>query len=143
MLTRTVYGGIQKAVVAGIILTAAAFVLPAAAQEVVVGVRGGPESIDPHFAPTGTNVSAARNIFDTLVSCDNNLQTQAGLAVSWKPIDDLTWEFKLREGVKFHDGSPFTASDVKYSIDRIPTITGDRVPGSGVRARSVLRFPAG
>lgn len=124
MLSRSIYGGIQKAVVAGIFLTAATFALSAAAQEVVIGVRGGPESIDPHYAPTGTSVSAARNIFDTLVSRDNNLQTQAGLAVSWKPIDDLTWEFKLREGVTFHDGSPFTASDVKYSVERIPTITG-------------------
>ena len=124
MLSRSVYGGIRKTVVAGLFLTTAAFALPAVAQEVTVGVRGGPESIDPHFAPIGTHVSAMRNIYDTLVSRDNNLQTEPGLAVSWGPIDELTWEFKLREGVTFHDGTPFTASDVKFSVERVPTITG-------------------
>ena len=47
-----------------------------------------------------------------------------GLATSWKPVDDTTWEFKIREGVKFHDGSELTAEDVKFSIDRIPVVTG-------------------
>lgn len=45
---------------------------------------------------------------------------QPALAVSWKIVDDKTWEFKLREGVKFHDGSDFTAEDVVASIKRIP-----------------------
>ena len=47
-----------------------------------------------------------------------------GLAMSWKPVDETTWEFKIREGVKFHDGSELTAEDVKFSIDRIPVVTG-------------------
>ena len=55
---------------------------------------------------------------------DENLQMKPGLAVSWKPVDETTWEFKIREGVKFHDGSELTAEDVKFSIDRIPVVTG-------------------
>ena len=42
----------------------------------------------------------------------------------WKAIDDTTWEFTLREGVKFHDGSDVTAEDGKFSIERIPNVTG-------------------
>ena len=94
------------------------------AQELTVGVRGGPESMDPHFSALGPQADALKHIFDPLVWTGEDLQLEPGLAVSWKPIDDDTWEFKLREGVKFHDGSDFTAEDVKFSIERIPNVTG-------------------
>jgi peptide/nickel transport system substrate-binding protein len=101
-----------------------AFAAPAAAQELRVGVRAGPEGIDPAYMALGNHSAAVKNMFDTLVWVDENLQVQPGLAVSWRPIDASTWEFKLREGVKFHDGSPFTAADVKFSIERIPGAAG-------------------
>ena len=94
------------------------------AQTLTVGVRGGPESMDPHFSALGVHAEAMKHIFDTLVWADENVQLQPGLAESWQPIDDTTWEFKLRQGVKFHDGSDFTAEDVKFSIERMPVVTG-------------------
>ncbi|MEZ5842385.1 MAG: ABC transporter substrate-binding protein [Hyphomicrobiaceae bacterium] len=97
---------------------------PVAAQTLTVGVRGGPESMDPHYSALGTHADAVKHIFDTLVHPDEKQQLTPGLAESWKPIDDTTWEFKLRKGVKFHDGSAFTADDVKFSIERIPVVTG-------------------
>ncbi len=96
----------------------------AGAQELVLGVRGGPESMDPHYSALGPHAEAMKHIFDTLVWSDETLQLQPGLAVSWEPLDDLTWEFKLREGVKFHDGSDFDAEDVVFSVERIPAVTG-------------------
>ncbi len=45
-----------------------------------------------------------------------------GLATSWKAVDDLTWEFKLRKNVRFHDGSPFTAEDVAFTLKRVPNV---------------------
>jgi len=96
----------------------------ASAQVLTMGVRGGPESMDPHFSALGPHAEAAKHIFDTLVWSGNDLQIEPGLAVSWAPVDDDTWEFKLREGVKFHDGSDFDAEDVKFSIERIPVVTG-------------------
>ena len=59
------------------------------------------------------------HIYNTLVIHDKDLNIQPGLAESWKAIDELTWEFKLRQGVKFTDGSPFNAEVVKANIDRM------------------------
>jgi peptide/nickel transport system substrate-binding protein len=96
----------------------------ASAQTLTIGVRAGPESIDPEYTGTGTHAEAAKHIFDTLVWSGDQLQLEPGLAESWRPLDDTSWEFKLRKGVKFHDGSDFTAEDVKFSIERIPTVSG-------------------
>lgn len=102
--------------------------LPALAQTtgrtLTVGVRTGPESIDPHWSTLGGHIEALRHIFDSLIGQDENLGLQPGLALSWTAVDDTTWEFKLRDGVKFHDGSDFTAEDVKFSLERIPQVTG-------------------
>ena len=108
------------------LLAAAALLLPAAlcAQTLTVGTRAGPESVDPHFTATGTHAEALKHVFDTLVWSGDKLQLEPRLAESWRPIDATTWEFKLRPGVKFHDGSDFTAEDVKFSIERIPTVSG-------------------
>ncbi|MGD1880758.1 MAG: ABC transporter substrate-binding protein [Paracoccaceae bacterium] len=94
------------------------------AQTLTMGVRGGPESMDPHFSALGPHAEAAKHVFDTLVWSGDGLQIEPGLAESWTPIDEDTWEFKLRQGVKFHDGSDFDAEDVKFSIERIPVVTG-------------------
>ncbi|WP_112321680.1 ABC transporter substrate-binding protein [Oceanibium sediminis] len=102
-------------------LTAAGAV---SAQTLTMGVRGGPESMDPHYSALGPHAEAAKHIFDTLVWSGDDLQIEPGLATSWEPIDEDTWEFKLREGVTFHDGSAFDAEDVKFSIERIPVVTG-------------------
>ena len=96
----------------------------ASAQTLTMGVRGGPESMDPHFSALGPHAEAAKHIFDTLVWSGTDLQIEPGLATSWTPVDEDTWEFELREGVKFHDGSDFDAEDVKFSIERIPAVSG-------------------
>lgn len=96
----------------------------ASAQTLTIGVRGGPDSIDPHFTATGTHAESLKHIFDTLVWSGDGLEVEPRLAESWKAVSDTTWEFKLRKGVKFHDGSDFTAEDVKFSIERIPLVSG-------------------
>ena len=96
----------------------------AIAQTLTIGVRGGPDSIDPHFTATGTHAEALKHVYDTLVWSGDGLELEPRLATSWKAVDASTWEFKLRPGVKFHDGSDFTAEDVKFSIERIPTVAG-------------------
>ncbi len=106
------------------LLCATALATPVLAQTLTIGVRGGPDSIDPHFTATGTHAEALKHVFDTLVWSGDGLELMPRLAESWKVINDNTWEFKLRRGVKFHDGSDFTAQDVKFSIERVPVVSG-------------------
>ncbi|WP_376099403.1 ABC transporter substrate-binding protein [Roseomonas sp. CCTCC AB2023176] len=89
-----------------------------------MGLRTGPESIDPHWSTLGGHIEALRHVFDSLIGQDENLGLKPALATSWRAVADDVWEFKLREGVRFHDGSPFTAEDVKFSLERIPQVTG-------------------
>jgi peptide/nickel transport system substrate-binding protein len=96
----------------------------ASAAELKIGVRSAAESMDPHYSAIGINVSAMKNIYETLTARDNNLQLAPGLAVSWETVDPHTWRFKLRAGVKFHDGSAMDAGDVVHSVKRIPLAAG-------------------
>ena len=96
----------------------------AAGPTLTMGLRTGPESIDPHWSTLGGHIEALRHVFDSLIGQDENLALRPALATSWRAVDEATWEFKLREGVRFHDGSPFTAEDVKFSLERIPAVTG-------------------
>ncbi len=95
---------------------------PAFAEDLTIGLASEPTSIDPHYHNLGPNNALARHIYGNLIMQDENQQLQPGLAVSWKAIDDLTWEFKLREGVTFHDGSPLTADDVVFTFERAPNV---------------------
>lgn len=77
-------------------------------------------TLDPHFI---TDIPSANvvyeKVYETLVVPDKNMEPQPLLAKEWKQLDDVTWEFKLREGVKFHDGAPFNADAVKTNFERI------------------------
>jgi len=103
------------------------FAPPASAQTLVVGVRS-EFAIDPHFLFLGPNMAAARYLFDSFVDRDADARPSSGLAQSWSMLDERTWEFKLRPGVTFHDGTPFTAEDVVFSIKRIPTLPNNPGP---------------
>jgi len=99
-------------------LLALTALVPATAAELVIGLGADVTSIDPHNNNAAPNNSIAEQIFNKLIENDASQKPKPGLAESWQTIDDLTWEFKLRRGVKFHDGSEFTAADVAFSIER-------------------------
>lgn len=92
------------------------------AEKLTIGLASEPTSLDPHFHNLGPNNAMSVHIFDRLIAQDEKQRLSPGLAVSWAPIDDLTWEFKLREGVKFHDGSDFNADDVICTMARAPAV---------------------
>src|SRR5436190_5732280 len=100
------------------------------AQEVKIAVSADVTSVDPHFINLFPNNNIAEHIFDKLVQMDPDSKMIPGLATSWKTVDDKTWEFKLRKGVKFHDGSELTAEDVVFSIDRVPLVPNSPGPFS-------------
>lgn len=114
----------SKAVALAFILLLAAAGL--GAQSVLkVGTSTEPASLDPQYSTTGATQQASQQIFETIVTRSQNLRMSPSLALSWKEVDPLTWELKLRQGVKFHDGKDFGSDDVVFSIKRIP-----RVPDS-------------
>ncbi|WP_375465467.1 ABC transporter substrate-binding protein [uncultured Methylobacterium sp.] len=94
----------------------------AAARDLRIGLAAEATSIDPHFHNLGPNNSLRRHIFEGLVTTDAAMNVVAGLAVAWTARDETTWEFKLRPGVTFSDGSPFTADDVLYTVCRVPLV---------------------
>jgi peptide/nickel transport system substrate-binding protein len=102
---------------------------PAAlSASLTVGLGTDVTSIDPHYHNLTPNNNVAAHLFGTLVERNEKSIPQPGLATEWKAIDPLTWEFKLRKGVKFHDGSEFTAADVVASIERVPKVPNSPSP---------------
>ena len=79
-------------------------------------------SIDPHFLYLSHNAAYARHVFGGLTDRDENARIIPAIATSWKNLDATNWEFKLRKGVKFHDGSNVTAEDFVFSVNRIPKV---------------------
>ena len=110
--------------IAALAILAAAASLGAAAKEreIAIGLQAAITSIDPHYHNLSPNNSLLLHIYEPLVKRDANGKLSPGLAVSWRAVDDLTWEFKLRRGVKFHDGTPFTAEDVVATYKRVPNV---------------------
>ena len=105
---------------------AATFVGGAAlADDATLGIRSEPSSVDPYFHNLGPNNAMLGQIFGRLIDWSPDMGTLIPrLATSWKPINDTTWEFKLRKGVKFHDGSDFTADDFVFSFKRADGYVG-------------------
>ena len=77
------------------------------------------ESLDPADHRDRITQIVLKNMFDSLTTRDANMKVVPQLAESWKTINETTWEFKLRRGVKFHNGDDFTAEDVKFTLERI------------------------
>lgn len=87
--------------------------------ELVLAVLSDASSLDPAGSNDVPSSVVQANIYETLVNRDDENNIIEGLATEWEAIDDSTYEFKLREGVKFHDGEAFTADAVKANLDRI------------------------
>ncbi|WP_275786466.1 ABC transporter substrate-binding protein [Pararhizobium gei] len=91
--------------------------LSATAADITVARSASTTAMDPGFLRESATI--VDNIFDTLVMRDKDMKLVPGLAESWTAIDDTTWEFKIRKGVKFHNGEDFNAEAVKFTIDRV------------------------
>ncbi len=104
---------------AGAFAGVVAFTAPTAAQEITLAYGSAVTSIDPLFHNLSSNINFSLNLFDRLVEQDAHQRPVPGLAASWKAIDDTVWEFKLRSGVRFHDGSIFGPEDVAASLKRV------------------------
>jgi peptide/nickel transport system substrate-binding protein len=89
-----------------------------------VGLKLSPTSMDPHFRLAGEQ-NLLRGLHARLVGMSPAGKPEPGIAESWRVLGDgRVWEFRLRADAKFSDGSPITAEDVAYSLDRVPRIEG-------------------
>ncbi len=118
------------------VLALLATALPATAQTLVFGNGSTPTSIDPHYQTATPNLEVSKEIFNALTATDAEGHVQPALAESWRMVDPETWEFRLRPGVRFQNGTPFSADDVAFTLERAPNVPNS--PGGfGIFTKSV------
>src|SRR5438105_6887174 len=87
-------------------------------RDLVVAQGGDIATFDPHMSTSANDIRVSFNVFDNLVSRHPDQKLHPGLATEWKLEGQTTWRFKLRPGVKWHNGDPFSSADAKFSLDR-------------------------
>lgn len=97
-------------------------------NEVVIGLSSDPQSWDPIDTFLLDWSTVATSVFEGLVERTLDLELKPGLAESWEYLDDSTLQFKLRQGVVFHNGEPFNADAVKFTFDRLLGEEGQKGP---------------
>ncbi len=88
-------------------------------DELVVAQGETRTTMDPQGENDQPSAQVRAHIYDTLIHQTPDLELEPGLATDWEQVDDVTWEFELREGVYFHNGEEFTAEDVKFTYERL------------------------
>jgi peptide/nickel transport system substrate-binding protein len=87
---------------------------------IVIVIGSDPSTLDPQFPDDGNARAVNDNIYEMLVLRDPvTAELGPSLAKSWEQVDETTWRFKLQEGVTFHNGEPFNADAVVYSVERM------------------------
>ncbi len=111
----------KRALLVPVLLALLTVPWPAHAQKdtLVVALVSHAETLDPHMHFQRTGILVNINMFDSLLHKNKKLEYEPSLATSWKAVNDVTWDFKLRKNVKFHNGETMTAEDVKYSFERV------------------------
>jgi peptide/nickel transport system substrate-binding protein len=90
---------------------------PASGRRLVIAVPAGPATIAPNALNEEFTLSVLSNVYETVVDLDGGLGLRPGLAESWHTPDDLTWVFRIRTGVRTHDGGTLRAQDVAQSLE--------------------------
>ena len=101
-----------------ILLLAAASAAQAQPVQITIAPPAEATTMDPGRSTQVLTVNYFYNLYDALTRWDASLQLQPGLATSWRALDDTTWEFTLRPGVRFHDGAALSAEDVRATLER-------------------------
>ena len=89
------------------------------ADTLVLALERDQDNMDPHMHFQRVGIIMNINMYDSLLHKNTKLEYEPSLATAWQALNETTWEFKLRQGVKFHNGNTFSAEDVKFSFDRV------------------------
>jgi peptide/nickel transport system substrate-binding protein len=108
----------KKTTIALAVIASGAMLSVANAKTIRIGNQGDVLSMDPHSLNESLLLSVTGNVYEGLTARNKDLSLTPGLATSWKQTSPTVWRFELRKGVKFHDGTPFTADDVVFSFGR-------------------------
>ena len=112
----------SPSLIIGLLLLAGSLIaLPLPAKTLRFASAFDPQSMDPHGLALQYQTRVVSQIYESLVSRDRNFAPEPALAMSWQHIDPKHWRFKLRPGVKFHDGTDFNADAVKFNLERYMT----------------------
>ncbi|MFC0410354.1 ABC transporter substrate-binding protein [Roseomonas elaeocarpi] len=103
---------------------------PARAADLRIGTQN-VATLDPHFLLLDSNIAYNQHIYGALTDTDEHGKLVPDLATAWTSDGVNTWRFTLRQGVTFHDGTPFTADDVVFSLNRVPNVPNNPSPYSG------------
>lgn len=115
----------RGAVVATLATAALALAPDAGAQTLRWATQGDPATMDPHSQNELLTNAMNGQVYETLVQRDRDLVLVPGLAIDWQQLSPTHWRFRLRAGVRFHDGSAFTADDVVFSVNRAKAPTSN------------------
>ncbi len=86
----------------------------------VIARQADAKKLDPHFLTDFESQNVIfQKVYETLVQQDKDMNIQPLLATEWKKLNDTTWEFKLQQGIHFHDGTPFNAQAVQRTFQRV------------------------
>lgn len=107
-------------------LVGAILVLPVGAKTLRFASAFDPNSLDPHSLALLYQTRVVTQIYEGLVNRDRDFRLEPALATSWRATSPTTWRFTLRPDVRFHDGTPFSADDVAFSIERAMAKTSQR-----------------
>ncbi len=117
---------LRKSLLAAVAVAAVAVATPAMAKTFKWAFQGSVSTLDPHGLNETFLLGTLGNVYEGLVNYDENLKLIPSLAESWEIVEPTKWVFKLRKGVKFHEGQDFTADDVIFSWQRAGTEGSDQ-----------------
>lgn len=98
------------------------------------------QNVNPDAVDFETKMRIYGNLYEGLVRFDASNNVKPALAISWGNLDDLTWEYKLRKGVKFHDGSSFSADDVIATYQKLINQEDSQIPSYLAHVESIKKI---
>ena len=113
------WGVLLVLVMLGMLRTLNGVAVAADAETIVMALEADQNNMDPHMHFLRVGIIMNINMYDSLLHKNTKLEYEPSLAMAWQALDETTWEFKLRQGVKFHNGDTFSAEDVQFSFDRV------------------------